>query len=190
MKRVISILVLGIAILLAQDLDTEKEGAGGVVVGEGFMIALGAPPGWIFETKLAVAMGSRVVIYPADEDLGTTPVMIHANAFPLDGLSLEAWLAQDISSLEDEYPGIKITVYPDLVTADSLTAVVRGFDPAESDYPLIERIAYIRIGKHVAIISLSAETKEACEDAIDEFEYVVAGFSDFKKTLNQAEQEN
>ncbi|MBD3285000.1 hypothetical protein GF359_01365, partial [candidate division WOR-3 bacterium] len=101
--KILSGSLLFILPLLATQDDSQKEGAGGIVVGEGYAIALGAPPGWIFETKLALQRGASVVIYPADEGIDSTPVTIYVNVFALQGVSLEAWLTQDIAELEDEY---------------------------------------------------------------------------------------
>jgi len=180
----IAFISLSFSFLTAQT-DTQKVGAGGVVVGDGYAIALGAPAGWVFETKLALQRGARVLIYPEEEDIDASPSMIYVNVFPLEGLSLEAWLTEDIAALEDEYPGIKITQHSDLETVDSLSAVVREFDPVDSRYPVKERVAYIRLGKHVAIISLSAQSDDAYNNSIEAFEYVVTGFSDFRKELNK-----
>jgi len=171
--------------LAAQQPSDQREGAGGIIFGPGFAFALGAPQGWIFDTRSAQIIGSRVVMYPVDTDLTTTDVWIAANAFPLNELSIKDWIEQDIADLKAEFPGIKVTSHPDMFTADSLLARVRGFSPAESGYELTERIAYIKLGENVAVISLSARSQKTLEESLDAFDYVVSGFSDFKKELER-----
>lgn len=171
--------------MIAQNQPLEREGTGGIIFGPGFAFALGAPQGWVFDTKNAPSIGSRAVIYPKDCNLSTTEVLIHANAFPLENMTLSQWIEGDIAQLKQEFPGIKVKALPSLLTADSLTAMVREFDPSRSSYELIERIAYIRIDDHVAVVSLSARNREAYDGSIDAFTYVVEGFSNFQEKIRQ-----
>jgi len=182
MKRLFAFLLVGglITTLAAAD---QREGAGGVIVGPGFSFALGAPQGWIFDTQSAPSIGSRALIYPVGTNLDHTKVIIHANALPLNGLSLEKWIQQDIKSLAAEFPGIALNELPDIVTVDSLSAIIREFNPGESSYSLYERVAYIEMGKNVAIVSLSAQNKEIYHESIDAFEYVIGEFRTLGKKL-------
>jgi len=187
MNRLIAMFLCCAALAFGETEKDSRVGAGGVIFGEDFAFAfvIGAPPGWIFDTQSALAIGSRVVIYPEGSDLANTGVWISANAFPLGGLSLERWMDQDKSALETDFPGLIVKDYPNLLTGDTLIALVRGWEPGSSDYELIERAAYIRIGQHVAIISLSAITKEAFNESLEAFAYVVRGFSNFKELLHK-----
>lgn len=187
MKKLLALLMAGglSTLLIAQTGSEEREGAGGIIFGPAFSFALGAPQGWIFDTELAPAIGARAAIYPKGEDLTTTQVLIHANAFPLENMTLSQWIEGDIAQLKQEFPGIKVKALPSLQTADSLTAMVREFDPSRSSYELIERIAYIRIDDHVAVVSLSARNRKAYDGSIDAFTYVVEGFSNFQEKIRQ-----
>lgn len=191
MKRFLTILMAGgLAAVAAQTEKDPREGAGGVIFGPGFAFVMGAPENWIFDSERAPSIGSRVVIYPAGTDLNHTQVIIHANALPLNELTLQEWIEQDIGNLEEEFPGIVVKEHPGLKTADTLTAVVREFEPAESRYGLYERIAYIDIGENVAIVSLSAQNKEAYDESIEAFEYVVTEFRKVDKQIILKEQPN
>ncbi|NLI97737.1 hypothetical protein GX441_03640 [bacterium] len=184
MKRLLALIALAgaFALVSAQNKD-EREGAGGIIFGPGFSFALGAPKEWIFDTELATAIGARAVMYPAGTELATTDVIIYANAFPLEGKSVNAWLTGDIEKLKKDFPGVSITEEKNLMTADSLIAIVRGFAPAQSSYPNYERTAYIMIGTNVAVISLSAQSSEAFKKSVSAFEYVVTGFRNIGKEL-------
>ena len=191
MKRFLTILMAGgLAALAAQTEKDPREGAGGVIFGSGFAFVMGAPENWIFDSERAHSIGSRVVMYPAGTDLNHTQVIIHANALPLNELTLQEWIEQDIANLEEEFPGIVVKEHAGLKTADTLTAVVREFEPAESCYGLYERIAYIDIGENVAIVSLSAQNKEAYDESIEAFEYVVTEFRKVDKQIILKEQPN
>lgn len=192
MKRFLTILMAGglAAALAAQTEKDPREGAGGVIFGPGFAFVMGAPESWIFDSERAPSIGARVVIYPAGTDLNHTQVIIHANALPLNGSTLQEWIEQDIANLMEEFQGIVVNKSKNLTTADTLTAVVREFEPAESRYGLYERIAYIDIGENVAIISLSAQNKKAYDESIEAFEYVVTEFRKVDKQIILKEQPN
>lgn len=178
--------MLAVALLLPLTGQTgdEREGTGGVIFGPGFAFAIGAPDGWIFDTKSALLIGSRAVIYPAGYDLESTNVMIHANAFGLGDITLDLWIKQDIQSLKQDFVGIEVNDLDNLITQDSITAIVKEFDPGQSTYGLYERIAYIDLETSVAVVSLSAQNKDAYQSSIAAFDEVVVNFSNFKKQLN------
>jgi len=191
MKRFLAILMAGgLAAALAAQTEDPREGAGGIIFGAGFAFVIGAPENWIFDSKSALSIGARAVMYPVGTDLNHTQVIIHANALPLNELTLQGWIEQDIANLEEEFPGIVVKEHPGLMTTDTLTAIVREFEPAESRYGLYERIAYIDIGENVAIISLSAQNKEAYEESIEAFNYVVTEFRKGDTQILLKEQPN
>jgi hypothetical protein len=191
MRRFLAILMAGglAATIVAQNQDP-REGAGGVIFGPGFAFIMGAPEGWIFDSESAPSIGSRAVIYPVGTDLNHTQVIIHANALPLNTMTLKQWIEQDIANLQKEFPGIVVTKLKNLTTTDTLTAAVWEFDPAESSYGLYERIAYIDIGENVAIVSLSARNIKAYQESIPAFEYVVTEFRNVDKELLEKERPN
>ena len=178
-----------VAAIVAQNQDP-REGAGGVIFGLGFAFIMGAPENWIFDSESAPLIGSRAVIYPVGTDLNHTQVIIHANTLPLNTMTLEQWIEQDIANLKKEFPGIVVTKLKNLTTNDTLTATVWEFDPAESCYGLYERIAYIDIGENIAIVSLSAQNRKAYEESIQAFEYVVTEFRNVDRELLEKEQPN
>lgn len=190
MKRFPAILLAGglLTALAAQTEKDPREGTGGIIFGPGFAFVMGAPESWIFDSERAPSIGSRVVIYPVGTDLNHTQVIIHANALPLNRLTPQEWIEQDIANLKEGFPGIVVKEQESLKTADTLTAVVREFKPAESSYGLYERIAYIDIGENLAIVSLSAQNKEAYDESIEAFEYVVTEFRKVDRQIILKEQ--
>ncbi len=178
-----SLLLLGAFVFLAAQEEDEREGAGGLIGGPGYSFVIGAPKGWLFDTKYAYIVGAKAVMYPVETDLTTTDVIIYANAFPLEGKSLETWVTEDNARLSTDYPGVAITRENTLETADSLLALVRSFAPEKSAYELYERTAYVRMDQTVAVISLSAQSEDAFERSISAFEFVVKGLRKIEKSV-------
>lgn len=176
------LLLLGSLVGLAGQEKDEREGAGGFIVGPDYSFVIGAPKGWLFDTKYAYIVGAKAVMYPVETDLTTTDVIIYANALPLEARSLDAWVADDIARLKTDYPGISITTESSLMTADSTLALIRGFAPAKSAYELYERTAYVKMGPVVAVISLSTASEETFKRSLSAFEFVVKGLRKIDKS--------
>lgn len=162
--------------LWAAEITDPREGAGGIVAAPGFYILLGAPQGWIFESQTALeVVGAPVAIFTVESDLSNATRMIMANFISLGDLGFEEWLEVDAHGVRENFPGIAITDYPPVVTADSLSATVRGIEPGQSSYDFYERVAYIPYENYVVIVWLSAHSQDELKKSLPALDYVVSG---------------
>ncbi len=184
MKRLFLLLWIAglLSTLPAAEVDP-REGAGGIIPGKEFSYAIGAPKGWIFDAELAPYIGVNVVIYPVGTTLSKAPAWIIANSFSLQGKIISQWIKDDITKLETDFPGIKVSNHKNLITADSLYAIVKSIAPGKSSYELYERSAYIKIANRVVVISLSSNNAKDYNKSIDAFEYVVSNFMRVTKDM-------
>lgn len=178
MKRIfaihVSLAVLGA--LCAAEISDPREGAGGILAAPGFFILLGAPQGWIFESQSALeVVGAPVAIYPVEFDMTNATTMILANFIPLGGLGFDEWLESDAKNIKESFPGITLSDHPSLVTADSVSATVKGIAPGKSTYDLYERAAYIPYEDYVVVVWLSAQNEDSLEKSLPALNYVVSG---------------
>lgn len=138
--------------------------AGLVVWGNGFMLTVQNPAGWVASSNAGRADGLPVVLFEKGSTWQNSPVVMYARVVK-SALDLSSFIAADVRDFQKSCPGIRVV---------DLASDEKRFICSAGNAPNSEVVHYARTKPGILIWVMSARTESQLESFASDFHKVVA----------------